>query len=73
MENKLEIHLVMDADDETLLNISAHLNYIEAKATTLVLLNHLGNAFTKTPVEKLAFLKSIHDEMEKLILNFLIF
>lgn len=73
MKNKLEIHLVMDADDEASLNISAHLNYTEAKDATLVLLNHLGNAFTKTSVEKLAFLKSIHDEMEKLILNFLLF
>ncbi|MDE7365704.1 MAG: hypothetical protein K2N27_12660 [Ruminococcus sp.] len=73
MKNKLEIHLVKDAEDETSINISANLSYIEAKAATLALLNHLGNAFTKTSVEKLAFLKSIHDEMEKLILNFLLF
>lgn len=72
MKNKLEIHLVMDADNETSLNISTHLNYIEAKDMTLVLLNHLGNAFSKTTGEKAAFLKDIHDEMENLMLYWIL-
>lgn len=72
MKNKLEIHAVMKADGAVSLEIIAHLNGLEAKVATLGLLDNMGNAFTKTPVEKAEFLKSVHDAMEKLILKTLL-
>lgn len=72
MKNKLEIHLVVNTDDETSIEINAHLKGFEAKAATLALLDNMGNTFTKTPVEKAAFLKSVRDAMGKLILKTLL-
>lgn len=70
MKNKLEIQAVMKADGAVSLEITANLNGLEAKVVTLGLLDNM--AFTKNPLEKAEFLKSVHDAMEELIIKTLL-
>lgn len=72
MKNKLEIQAVMKADGAVSLEITANLNGLEAKVVTLGLLDNMANAFTKNPLEKAEFLKSVHDAMEELIIKTLL-
>lgn len=73
MKNKLEIQAVMKADGAVSLEmITAYLNGLEAKVVTLGLLDNMANAFTKNPLEKAEFLKSVHDAMEELIIKILL-
>ncbi len=69
MKNKLEINYIVDAEGKGYCRVNVHATGLEAKTLTLGLLDHMANAFTKTPIEKIVFLKSIHNEMGKLILK----
>ncbi|MDE5945959.1 MAG: hypothetical protein K2G63_01430 [Oscillospiraceae bacterium] len=68
MKNKLEIYFIVDADDNVSVEINAHLKGFEMKAATLMLIDNISEAVTKTPVEKLTFLKAVQDTMKPLIL-----
>lgn len=73
MKNKLELHFIADADGKGCLEVkTGHINVLEVKALTLALLDNMANAFTKNPLEKAEFLKSVHDAMEKLIIKTLL-
>ncbi|MCM1233813.1 MAG: hypothetical protein NC489_27205 [Ruminococcus flavefaciens] len=69
MENKLELHFIASSDGKGCLKVkTGHINGFESKVITLGLLDNMANAFAENPIEKLGFLKSIHDGIEELIL-----
>ncbi|MCM1231102.1 MAG: hypothetical protein NC489_13320 [Ruminococcus flavefaciens] len=69
MENKLDLHFVAGSDGKGSLKVATgRINGREIQGLTLLLLDNMANAFTENPLEKLGFLKSIHDGIEELIL-----
>lgn len=73
MENKLELHFIASSDGKICLEVKAgHINGLEAKVMTLGLLDNMANAFTENILEKIGFLKSVHDGIEKLMLETLL-
>lgn len=68
-ENKLDLHFIASSDGKGCLKVkTGHINGFETKVITLGLLDNMANAFTENSLEKLGFLKSIHDGIEELIL-----
>ncbi|MDE5855185.1 MAG: hypothetical protein K2H19_09025 [Ruminococcus sp.] len=72
MKNKLEVHFIMNANDDVSIEITAHLKGFEAKAATVAILDSMAQACSRTFIEKAAFLKSVQDAMGKLILKTLL-
>ncbi|MDE7105026.1 MAG: hypothetical protein K2O36_04010 [Ruminococcus sp.] len=72
MKNKLEVHFIMNANDDVSIEITAHLKGFEAKAATVAILDSMSQACSRTFIEKAAFLKSVQDAIGKLILKTLL-
>ena len=72
MKNKLELNLVAKEDGKSLMQVRVNANGRELTAIILGLIDNLAEDFTKNPLEKAVFLKSVHDAMANLILKTLL-
>lgn len=70
MDNKMEVHLIVNACGDASIELSAHnMKGSEAKTALLALINSIAGSFSENSLEKAAFLKAVQDSMEKLILE----
>ncbi len=72
MENKLEVHFIVDAENKGSFEAKAHINGLEARVAALALLDNMAGEFSRDSIGKAEFLKTVHDATENLILKTLL-